>query len=51
MYLYYSAEIIYEIYELYLVVGEKDAISLSGFSFHIIANFYKMHCSCAIILI
>ena len=52
LYLYYSAEIIYEIYELYLVVGEKDAISLGRFTFHLISiPFNKMHCTCAIILV
>ena len=52
MYLYYSAEIIYEIYELYLVVGEKDAISLGRFTFHLISiPFNKMHCSRTVIAV
>ena len=52
MYLYYSAEIIYEIYELYLVVGEKNAISLGRFTFHLISiPFNKMHCTRTVIAV
>ena len=51
LYLYYSAEIIYEIYELYLVVGEKNAFSFCRFTFHQVSHFYKMHCPSTVITI